>query len=113
MTSPDLDDLLEWNDQLDAAFSTLADEHHRHVLRYFLQTDDDVASLEDLVDHVLARADSAGDWERLACRFHHATLPKLDDAGFVEYDPRNNTVRYRPDSVVERLLDRADLTADE
>lgn len=106
MTLPDLGGSHEQADRFDAAFSTLADERRRRVLHYFLRTGDDVATVDDLVDHALAGDGPTGDPDRLACRLHHATLPKLDAAGFVEYDARSNTVRYRPDPVVERLLDR-------
>jgi len=30
----------------------------------------------------------------IAVSLHHATLPKLADAGLLEYDPRSKTARY-------------------
>lgn len=33
--------------------------------------------------------------ERIAVRLHHARLPKLDDAGLLEYDPTDGTIASR------------------
>ena len=94
--------------RLDSMFSVLADERRRQVLQYFRSTGDDVASVENLVDYAVERGGSGSDRERVALRFHHATLPKLGDAGCIEYDARSDTVRYREDPLLERVLDLAD-----
>lgn len=90
--------------RLDALFTALADEHRRQVLRYFRAREDEIASVDDIVAFA-HDSESRLDRRRLELLFHHATLPKLADLGFVEYDPRSGTVRYRGTPVLERVLD--------
>lgn len=102
MESPDAFDPHSHTDTIDEAFRTLASERRRAVLYFFHGSSADVASVDDLVDHVAARSDDPR--ERVAIGLHHVTLPKLGETGVVEYDPRSGTVRYRGDSMVETLL---------
>lgn len=94
---------LRGNDSTDALFSALAHENRRHVLRYFESSGVDVASLEELVD-AIPRDERTDDRNRVVLRLHHVTLPKLEDAGIVEYDTRSNTVRYRGNPLLDRCL---------
>ncbi|MFC4438685.1 hypothetical protein ACFO3C_13525 [Halostagnicola sp. GCM10023398] len=41
--------------------------------------------------------------ERLLLRLDHTHLPKLEETGFIEWDKRTKTVRYRPNERVEKL----------
>ncbi|UTF52000.1 hypothetical protein NGM29_09270 [Natronosalvus rutilus] len=41
--------------------------------------------------------------ERLLLDLYHNHLPKLEEAGLVEYDDRTETVRYHPNDHVEKL----------
>lgn len=82
--------------------SVLADEEQYAILRYFRDVSEPVVAVDDLADEISAR-DHATDVT--AIRLHHVILPRLDDAGVVEYDPRSNTARYRGDRELERLLD--------
>ncbi len=94
--------------ELDDLFEVLADSHRRRVLAYLADTDDDVAAFSELIEHVAD--DSAGestDNERLAVSLHHTHLPKLADAGVVEYDPRSEVVRYRGGDVVTDWVELA------
>lgn len=86
---------------VDRLLSVLATEPRRRVLRYLRESSDDVTSLETLAEHVAAREDGSTDPEDAAVRLHHADLPKLADAGLVDYDPRTNVVRYREHPAVE------------
>ena len=89
---------------LDAIFSALADETRRHVLQYFRSSSETVTPVEDLIAYTLAQDGAPDDPERIAVKFHHATLPMLDDAGFLEYDARSDYVRYRENPQVEEVL---------
>jgi len=88
----------------DELFRALANDRRRLVLRQLATTDGDVASVDDLVDEIVARADLPVDRERVAVALHHGALPHLDEAGLVEYDARSRTVRYRETPQVERAL---------
>lgn len=83
--------------ELDSLFGVLADRRRRRLLAYLAGTDDGVATVSELADHVAA--DDA-DPERVTVSLHHAHLPRLEDAGIVEYDARSETVRYRGDPTV-------------
>ena len=113
----------------DAAFSVLSDQRCRSLLVALRDSGDGVASstprsdgepagrvgeFSDLVDR-LAAADLGPDAadpdearSRLATGLHHACLPKLENAGFVEYDERSGSIRYHPDARLEAILDRAE-----
>ncbi|WP_440008132.1 DUF7344 domain-containing protein [Halomicrococcus sp. SG-WS-1] len=88
----------------DELLEVVADQHRRFVLYYLQDTDGDVASFEELREHLLAH--DLDDSERATIALHHRILPRLEDAGLVEYDARSDTVRYREDDLAERLLDR-------
>jgi DNA-binding transcriptional ArsR family regulator len=92
---------------LDALFEVLADAQRRQILAYLDATDDDVAAYSDLIEHVAddSAEASTDDRDRIAVGLHHNHLPKLADAGVVEYDSRSETVRYRGGPVVSEWLD--------
>ena len=92
------------SERLDTLFAVLADEHRRRVVRYFQSAEDDVASVDDLIDYTAKEEKSGLTRDQLIQTFHHVTLPKLADQGVVEYDNRSQTVRYRGPPVLERML---------
>ena len=62
--------------------------------------------MQELVDDIAARehgnkADSLDEFE---ITLFHRHLPKLADAGFIEFDKRSKTIRYRDDTRVKSLL---------
>lgn len=89
---------------LDIIFSALADENRRHVLLYFQSSSQTVASVGDLVAYTLAQNGTQADPVRIVVKFHHVTLPLLDDAGLLDFDRRNNCVRYQENPLVEEVL---------
>lgn len=80
--------------ELDRLHTALAADDRRAILQYFQSADDDVASLDDLVESLYTRDDQSADREQVAIRLHHATLPKLSDIELLDYDARTRTVRY-------------------
>jgi len=84
--------------------AALADEKRRCIVAYLSDSSGDVASLSELARHVDAHCSTAGDEDQVAITLHHADLPKLEEAGALEYDSRDTTVRYQPGPKVERLL---------
>lgn len=86
-------------------FAVLSNEHCRHVVQYFRQSSVSVTELDSLVEYSARLADDETDRDRHVIALHHVALPKLADAGIVDYDTRNSTVRYRGHPTVERLID--------
>ncbi len=88
----------------------LADGNRRRVLSYLSDAPADDVTFDELCERL---SDSAGRGagittqggrDRLALRLHHEHLPKLADAGLVEYDPRRGRVSYSEHPAVESLL---------
>jgi hypothetical protein len=82
---------------VDDLFELLARPGNRYTLAYLARADGPV-SYEDLVEFVVDGADtpaglSTADFRnQVATRLVHSNLPKLDDAGLVEYDRADRTV---------------------
>jgi len=87
------------------SIEALASHRRRRVLYYLLDTDDGLVPTDDLVDHVLEHDPKADDRDEITLSLHHVHLPKLSDAGLIEYDTQGGTVRYRESTMVEGLLD--------
>jgi len=69
-------------------------EYCRVVFQYFEQQSPETATVTDLAAYVSDQHWSDEDETAIAISLHHATLPKLADAGLLEYDPQSNTARY-------------------
>jgi len=96
------------SDALDTAFDLLATERRRHAL-YCLREADGSMPLLELVDRVVEReADVPGDHrERVAVSLGQVHLPKLDDAGVIDFDAHEEFVAHRGDPVVDQFLEHA------
>lgn len=94
---------------VDERLELLADADHRVVLEY-LRGGRRHASVDELASILLATREArtgapTDGGDRIRVQLRHASLPKLDAHGFVDWDRRNDEVRYREDEVVEALLD--------
>jgi hypothetical protein len=96
-------------ESLDRLLSALSTEPNRRIVQYFLDSADETVALDDLAGHVAEKADRPP--ERVALRLHHAGLPKLADAGILEYDRRAQTARCldHPVFAVDDLSDIVDV----
>jgi len=72
---------------LDAVFECLSEQRRREVIAELRVRGS--ASLRELVDAVAHTGDRP---ERVELELHHRHLPKLADAGLVEYDPQDRVV---------------------
>ena len=88
MNAPPID-----RDTLTAAYDVLASPYRRQILRSLVAGEGDVASVEDLGDELIDLDETAGDRRDIAIKLHHVALPKLAEAGFIDYDARTQTVR--------------------
>lgn len=93
----------EVSDQL----NVLTSQYCRAVLEYFQSHSTEAATAEDLAGFVCEQDRSAENESRVVLYLHHATLPKLGDAGFLDYDPRSRTARHRSHPTVEVEVNHA------
>lgn len=92
---------------LDDVFAALARRRSRIVLYYLSHREDEAVDRETLCDVVLERDPEASQPERVRISLVHAVVPGLEAAGFVEYDARSGTIRYRGTDSLETVLERA------
>lgn len=96
VTQPSLDEFLE----------LLADRRRRYALYCLDEADETVVSLEELSDQVVQRERNWDDdgtpaedhGENVRIELHHNHLPRLSDAGLIDYDSRTKTVNNREGS---------------
>lgn len=86
-------------------FSALSNERNLCVLRYLYDLSIEEATVEDIAEDIAASqvADAFRNPERTAHSLHHRVLPKLADAGIVEYDPDTKTVRCTDHAVLAEI----------
>lgn len=95
---------------VDEHLQLLANVHRRRVLEYLRRGRRQVASVDELVEHLRTHqewgssADIRGR-DRLRTVLVHLYLPQLDEQGVVDWDRRTDEVRYRETMVVEQVLD--------
>lgn len=85
------------------ALEAMASTRRQHVAGALADAGDEIESLDDLVDAVGERFDD--DEDELRAALHHVHLPKLDEAGLVDYDPDGHAVDPE-DEKLSALLDR-------
>ncbi|GAB3672364.1 hypothetical protein GCM10028856_25440 [Halopiger thermotolerans] len=85
---------------MDEQFSLLSNRRRRRLLYALVAADGAVVERSQLVARLAdVEASGAGESdetleERIARDLHHTQLPQLEDAGIVDYDQRQGTVRY-------------------
>ncbi len=83
---------------LDDVFDMLSHEKRRQTL-YFLEKDQDRRStLPGIADHL---ADDPDERQNMALQLAHTHLPKLEDSGWVAYDPDTQKVQLTVDPDTE------------
>lgn len=91
---------------IDTACDVLAHRDRRAIVGYFMATDSTSAGVTELAEY--ARQEELHELDRETCdcllSLHHFHLPKLADAGIIEYDSRGNTVRYRGGDILEEFM---------
>ena len=92
---------------VDEHLSVLARDDCRTVLQYFRRRSTDVGTVDDLAEFICERRETR-DRTRVAIALHHSILPKLADAGLIDYDARSNAARYGANPPVEEWLDRVE-----
>ena len=79
------------------------------MLRVLRDDPDHAATIDELVTHLIDReTQRTGERparDQLEMVIHHVHLPKLTDAGVVEYNARSQELHYWPHERLEDLLD--------
>ncbi len=88
------------HETVDKALEILADQYCRSTLLCFQEATEDALPIRDLATRVVPGERK----DETVVRLHHSTLPRLADAGLIEYDSRSSTVRYHGDQDIEELL---------
>lgn len=89
-------------EQKDELLTILADDRRRAILTFFRDADDVVATVQELATHI-DRQDH-DDPGATPIQLVHSDLPRLEEAGVVEFDQRSKAVRYLGSTELERLL---------
>ncbi|WP_224447595.1 DUF7344 domain-containing protein [Haloprofundus salilacus] len=98
---------------LDAIFDLLSVARLRYVLYHLYGMNSDVTETEAVVDAVCeyeaAGTERADPPSRNQVRIdlHHSKLPRLNAAGLVDYDPRQNEIRFYHSPSLEEWLEHA------
>lgn len=95
---------------LDATLELLANRERRDVLSYLVEAPEQTATVEELVDHLVTRnverTDERPSHGHVEATLHHIHMPKLADAGVIDFDPGSQVVRYWGDDMLEDWLAR-------
>ena len=101
-------------DSLDTVFDLLSDARRRYTLYYLFAMEGDVAEFEAVVNAVCnyegAGTDSTSPSppENIRVKLHHSHLPKLAEAGVIDYDRRQGTIRFTPTPPLEEWVEHAE-----
>lgn len=90
------------------ALNLLADARCRSILARLIDCEDNTVSLDTLVtqiapDNPPPAIRDADHLKPLLIDLHHRHLPRLEDAGLIEYDARSKTICYHPNEDIEKL----------
>ena len=95
------------SDYHDVVFDALSVARRRYLIYYLLSLDANVVEFEAAVNAVY-KYEAAGTEnedttlrENVRVDLHHTHVPRLANAGLLEYDRRQGTIRFRGDSVLE------------
>ncbi|QLD90315.1 hypothetical protein HWV07_15235 [Natronomonas salina] len=89
-------------DRKDELLTILSEAKRRAILTHLQDADDGVATVQELANEIDLQKD--GDSGVTPVELVHSDLPRLEDAGVVEFDQRSRTVRYQGSTELERLL---------
>lgn len=102
------------NPSLDEMHRLLSEERRRCLVSYLASHADASVGTGELVDAVVERETPrpgpANHRTRVEIDLTHVQLPKLADAGVVDYDPVAETVEYTPSKTLEALLAVSDVS---
>lgn len=94
---------------LDGILDLLADHQRREILQCLVNSDDDTATIGELSDQLITqeseRTGARPGRDQVEVRIYHTHLPKLTEAGIVEYDARTQELHYWKNPRLENVLE--------
>ncbi len=90
----------------------IAHHQRREILRFLMDSSDATTTIDDLVKYLKSREiEQTGNHPgcsstEIKISLHHIHLPKLEEAGLIEYDQRSEELRYWRHAVLEDILNR-------
>ena len=95
---------------IDTILELLAHKHRRDLLGYLYDGPAGEPTLDELAEHVIEREMSVRNErpsrEAVELQLRHIHVPKLAEAGLLEYDGHDQRVRYHGNDRVERWFER-------
>lgn len=92
-----------------AVLDVLAHHHRREILKVLINSDTNTVEFDEIIPQICSRETSrVGSYpsrNQISTEFHHVHLPKLTDAGVVEYDSRTKELRYWEHEGIEKTLE--------
>lgn len=100
-------------ENLDTVFDLFCNSRRRYLLDYLFTVDGDVVEFEDTVNAVY-KYETAGmetgdhsSREDVRITLHHNHLPRLANAGILDYDRRHGTIRFTGHPMLEDWVEHA------
>jgi hypothetical protein len=88
-----------------ALLKVLADPCRRTVLSYLRTKDTEVATLDELAEHVQKHVDVVTSLQHARIVLVHQHLPNLADHRLIEYDHQSQAIRYWGSTASDALLE--------
>ena len=102
---------------VDAMLDVLANAHRRYLLAFLRGQPGNTASFEAVATHIITEVGREQgvqpNHDEVQVDLYHRHLPKLADAGVVEYDVRSEAIRYHPNERLEALFGRVQMVQKE
>lgn len=102
---------------LDAILDILANHRRRALLEFLIEQPENTGSFEAATKHIVLRIGqkqgSQPNHDDIQVDLQHHHIPKLADAGVIDYDIRSQTIRYHENERLETAYERVrDLVLD-
>lgn len=102
---------------VDDILEVLSNHQRRAMIQHLRDTPGHVHSIDEIINHLkdLERRNhghSPGE-DHLLSVLVHIHGPKLDEAGFIDYDIPSREIRYYPNEKVKRILEQLETVIEE
>lgn len=97
---------------VDEVFELLADWRRRAVCRYFVTTGSSSAHVDTVARRIDGDDVEGAEIGAVRTELVEEHLPRLDEAGVVDFDPRTDFVKYWGHSTLEKWAEHADAVTD-